>query len=89
MQIPTLATLCIFSLVAVKAHPGHNIQEEIRAHARGLVNAPRDISHCAAELKARGIEQRTLERRAEILRSEREKRGIPTGSSPLTLSRNC
>ncbi|TVY84533.1 hypothetical protein LSUE1_G000617 [Lachnellula suecica] len=79
-----LFVLGIWSLVGLAiAHPGHDIQQEIQARARGLEDSPRDISHCAAELKARGLEQRTVERRTEILRGAREKRGLLT--NPLSI----
>lgn len=81
MKFLTFASLCFANLVAVQAHPGHDIQEEIHARALGLQNTPRDISHCAGLLKARGFEKQTVARRAEILRSEREKRGLPTSKS--------
>jgi hypothetical protein len=78
MYFLTFAILYFASLVVVQAHPGHDIQQEMQARALGLQNTPPDIGHCAAKLKARGLEQQTVERCAEILRSEREKRGLPT-----------
>ncbi|KAL3422060.1 hypothetical protein PVAG01_06216 [Phlyctema vagabunda] len=66
----------------VQAHPGHDIDQEIAERAEHLASNPRrDISHCAAKLKARGHQQRTIDRRSGILRREREKRGLTTGDS--------
>lgn len=89
MHFPTCAIIpWLISLTGVLARSGHDIKQEMQARARGLENSPRDISHCAAQLQGRGFVQRTAERRAEILRSEREKRGLPTGM-PSPLQRSC
>ena len=78
LAIPTLA-----SLVAVQAHPGHDINEEIAHIARAHEFHKRDISSCYSKLKARGHHQRTTDRRHEILKNERAKRGLPTGKPPF------
>lgn len=57
------------------AHPGHSLDHEIAARAAYLKHAPRDLSHCAEKLKARGVEQRSIERRnakVQQLRAEVE-----------------
>ncbi|KAF7890837.1 uncharacterized protein EAF01_010646 [Botrytis porri] len=81
LAIPTLA-----SLVAVQAHPGHDIKEEIAHIARAHEFRKREISSCYSKLKARGHYQRTTDRRHEILQNERAKRGLPIGNFPFTHS---
>lgn len=57
------------------AHLGHDLGSEIAARSAYLKHAPRDLSHCAEKLKARGHEQRALEKRAakvQQLRAEVE-----------------
>lgn len=57
------------------AHPGHSLDHEIAARAAYLKHGPRDLSHCAEKLKARGVEQRSIERRnakVQQLRAEVE-----------------
>lgn len=63
------------------SHPGHDINHEIEERAKALENIPRDISHCAAKLKARGHQERTISRRSALLTAEREKRGLATDPS--------
>ncbi|OMP85266.1 hypothetical protein BK809_0003936 [Diplodia seriata] len=41
----------------VMGHAGHSLEHEIAARAAYLRHAPRDLSHCAEKLKARGVEQ--------------------------------
>tara|TARA_R110002060_G_scaffold37716_1_gene48862 strand:- start:110 stop:421 length:312 start_codon:yes stop_codon:yes gene_type:complete len=79
MYIPSIAVALISTLALVQAHPGHDIKQEIEERAKALGNNPRDISHCAAKLKARGHEERTISRRSALLKAEREKRGLATG----------
>jgi uncharacterized protein (DUF2384 family) len=81
MQILSLVATTLISSIIVQAHPGHDINHEIRERAKALEHSKRDISHCAAKMKARGVEQRTIERRLERLRSERQKRDLSTGKS--------
>ncbi|KAK6853827.1 hypothetical protein PG995_010639 [Apiospora arundinis] len=58
------------------AHPGHDVQEEALKRRTYLENAKRtDLSHCSAELRARGHEQRGVQRR-QALAAENAKRGI-------------
>ncbi|KAG4421828.1 hypothetical protein IFR04_005078 [Cadophora malorum] len=78
MYIPSIAVALISTLALVQAHPGHDIKQEIEERAKALGNNPRDISHCAAKLKARGHEARTISRRSALLKAEREKRGLAT-----------
>ncbi|ESZ95649.1 hypothetical protein SBOR_3950 [Sclerotinia borealis F-4128] len=80
LAIPTLA-----SLVVVQAHPGHDINQEIADIAKAHEFHKRDISSCYSKLKARGHHQRITDRRHEIIKKEREKRGLPTDASIIKL----
>ena len=78
MQVLSAIVIVALYASSVLAHPGHNIQEELAERAAFLKEAPRrDLSHCAAKLKARGITQKNVQRRAAIAKAAREKRGIP------------
>lgn len=77
LAIPTLA-----SLVAVQAHPGHDINQDIADISKGHELHKRDISSCYPKLKARGHHQRSADRRHDILKIGRKKRGLPTGILP-------
>jgi hypothetical protein len=83
MRLSSLAAAALLSSMFVHGHLGHDIKREIEDRGAKLQQiSRRDLSHCSAKLKARGFEQRIIERRSEILRSEREKRGLPTGTIP-------
>lgn len=71
------ALLSTFALAnSVSAHPGANVQAELLERKALLANAKRtDLSHCAAQIKARGLEQRGIERRSAIAQ-ENSKRGL-------------
>lgn len=78
------ATTLIGSFVALSnAHPGADHKREAREHMAAVQAAhlPNDLSHCAEILRRDGHEQRAIERRMEVLRSEREQRGLSTGTS--------
>lgn len=49
----------------VIAHPGHSVEQELAERQAGLANSPRSLNHCAAKIKARGVEARNVQRRAE------------------------
>jgi len=75
-----LSAIAVAALCATNAlaHPGHDVREELAERAAFLKEAPRrDLSHCAAKLKERGITQKNVQRRAAIAKAAREKRGIP------------
>ena len=82
MRLLCLAAATLLASIIVQAHPGHDIRQEIKERAAKLQHVTkRDLSHCLANLKASGFEQRIIERKSEILRSERQKRGLPTSSA--------
>lgn len=65
----------------VIAHPGQSsleLRQEMAERAEFLKHSKKDLSHCAAKMKARGLEQRAVARRAAIAKTERKKRSIAT-----------
>lgn len=58
------------------AHGSLSIEQEIAVRSAMLQHTSRDISHCAAKLKTRGIEERAIERRARKRDELIKKRGI-------------
>lgn len=79
MHFLRLAVPAVLSWVLVTAHPGHDIKQEIEDLEKAHEYTRRDISHCYSKLRARGIHEQTANRRVEILKTEREKRGIIAG----------
>jgi hypothetical protein len=69
----------------VVAHPGHDIQEEIAERAAYMQFAKKDLSHCSAKLKARGMDKSNVARRAALARNARKKRSIQEGQSSRSL----
>ncbi|KAJ4347281.1 uncharacterized protein N0V89_011221 [Didymosphaeria variabile] len=64
-------------LSAVSAHPGHDLTQEIAERREFLGSQKRsDLSHCAAKLKARGVNKRNVARREAALQNARAKRGL-------------
>ena len=82
----TLVVASAFVASGVLAHPGHDTRHEIEERAAFMKNSKRDLSHCAAKMKARGIEARAVQRRAAIAKSTREKRGLSTSEYRISLS---
>lgn len=69
----------ITALVAglATAHPGHSVAEELQERREFMATTKaRDLSHCAAKLKARGLEAQNVARRAELIEAARAKRGL-------------
>src|SRR3569833_2422091 len=75
-----LSSLLLGALAATwtVARPGHDVQQEAAERRAFLQNSPRDLSHCAGKLKARGHEARSIERRAQRV-SQLAKNGILKG----------
>ncbi|KAH9904220.1 aromatic compound dioxygenase [Xylariomycetidae sp. FL2044] len=68
--------LALMSGVAV-AHPGHDISGEVAERRAFLAGQKRaDLSHCAAKLKARGLSDRNVRRRAAAADEARARRGL-------------
>lgn len=60
----------------VTAHPGHDHTKEQAVRRAHLEHTKKDLSHCAAKLKSRGIEARNIKRRQQLARRTAEKRGL-------------
>jgi hypothetical protein len=94
MHFSTLFTVAALAASAI-AHPGHDIRKEIEAREAAMVGVPRDLSHCADEINARGLEALNVARRALAAKKAREAEGLDEGEAiegtfgirPLMLSR--
>ncbi|KAL3424687.1 hypothetical protein PVAG01_03968 [Phlyctema vagabunda] len=75
----TLTATCLLAGFTA-AHPGHDHSKEIEQRSAYLKHAKKDLSHCAAKLKARGIEARNIARRSALAKDSRRKRGINTNT---------
>jgi hypothetical protein len=66
----------------VVAHPGQSsieMRAEMAERAAFMQYSKKDLSHCAAKMKARGLEARSLARREAIAKNARKKRDIAAG----------
>lgn len=73
----TNSILAAMMAMTAAAHPGHSVAQEIQERRDYLATTKiRDLSHCAAKLKARGLEERNVERRSELIEKARAKRGL-------------
>lgn len=71
MHLSILSLALISS--AAYAHPGHaGIEHEIAERDAYFKHAPRDLNHCAAKLKQRGIHDQSLKRRMATVQNLRE-----------------
>ena len=70
----------------VLAHPGHDQSTEIAERAAFTKFSKKDLSHCTAKFKARGLEQRSIARRAASAKKARVKRGIAPGKGSFNNS---
>lgn len=63
----------------IAAHPGQSAVEmraEMAERAAFMQYSKKDLSHCAAKMKARGLEARSLARREAVAKNARKKRDI-------------
>lgn len=79
MYFPAVITVAAAFASFAIAHPGHDIREEIREREAALAGLPRDLSHCAEQMKARGLVAKAAARRAQTVRKAREERGLDIG----------
>ena len=73
--ITPLVTAALIASNAV-AHPGHDMCTEIAERAAFMQTSKRDLSHCAAKMKIRGIEHGNVARRTALAKNARKKRSI-------------
>lgn len=70
------AVVASVAATLVAAHPGADIQQELMERREFVSNSKRtNLDHCSAKHKARGIEQRAVERRKNLA-AMNAKRGI-------------
>lgn len=77
----TLLVASALLATSVLAHPGHDTRHEIEERAAFMKNSKRDLGHCAAKIKARGIEARAVQRRAAIAKDLRKKRDLSSSEN--------
>lgn len=75
MRFSTITAITITTSI-VSAHGNHDIAREIAVREAMFQYTARDLSHCAAKMKARGLEERAIKRRANIAAELTQKRGI-------------
>lgn len=81
------STVAVASAVlasSVLAHPGHDHSKEMAERAAFMKTSKRDLSHCAPQMKARGIEARNVKRRAALAKNLRKKRNLSTSEYIIT-----
>ena len=73
-----LGTFVAIALAAtqVAGHPGHNVAKEAADFKEFLLHSRSDLSHCAEALRAQGIHERNVERRAKLAEGLMQKRGL-------------
>jgi hypothetical protein len=69
-----LSTGLLAALAA--AHPGHDHTQELNARLEFLANNKGDLSHCAEQIRARGLDAINAKRRAQLAESLMKKRGL-------------
>lgn len=79
MQLITPLIAAAVLVNNVIAHPGHDIRAEIAERAAFMQTSKHDLRHCAAKMKARGMDKRSISRRAALAKTARKKRSIATG----------
>lgn len=75
MHLPTIIAGALAATVVV-AHPGHDHEAEQLERREALKFSKRDLSHCAAKIKARGLEARSIKRRTELAAGLSKKRSL-------------
>lgn len=90
MHFSTIAAV-VLSAGAVSAHGNHDLDREIAVREAMLLYTSRDVSHCEAKMKSRGLEARATQRRSEVAAQLMKKRGIKgiSSTTPLQLWQSC
>jgi hypothetical protein len=86
MRLAALISLTVVLSGLGIAHPGHDVGREMQEREAALISLPRDLSHCAGKMKARGITAEAAARRTRIAREARKARGLDTGKSCQSLA---
>ncbi|KAH8666048.1 extracellular dioxygenase-like protein [Tricladium varicosporioides] len=85
--INTLTVAATLFAGNILAHPGHDARNEIAERAAFMKHSKKDLSHCAAKMKARGLEAKNIARRTTVAKNARKKRGI-NARSPYIKARD-
>lgn len=75
MRISSVLTSALAASM-VSAHPGHDHAQEQDVRRSYMQHSKKDLSHCAAKIKARGLEARNVKRRADLAAAAMKKRGL-------------
>lgn len=70
----------VLAVTGVSAHPGHDYHKEMAEREAVLLHTRRDLSHCAAKLKERGVESRAVKRRTNLASQLMEEGKLKSGS---------
>jgi hypothetical protein len=74
-----LKTAAVAALVgSVFAHPGHDATQEIAERAAFMKANKRDLGQCSEQMKKRGLEQRSIHRRAAKMKQAHQRRQLAT-----------
>ena len=89
LRMQLLSSLAVAAILAtsVSAHPGHDVRHEIETRAAFMKTSKRDLSHCAAKMKARGLDHSAIQRRAAVAKAARQKRDLAP-SAPFLKARD-
>lgn len=93
MQLITPLVAAAILASNVFAHPGQStleLRQEIADRAEFMKHSKKDLSHCAAKMKSRGLEQRAIARRTATAKNERKKRSLAASKSipPIEITSN-
>lgn len=66
----------ILGASVVAAHAGHDVAKEQAVRRAFLEHHKKDLSHCSAKIKERGLEARNIKRRADHAAALIEKKGL-------------
>ena len=73
---PLLSALTVALAGLAVAHPGHDHKREAEERGLFVKHHARSLSNCAAQLKERGIQQRSIARRQALAEDIRKKRQL-------------
>lgn len=89
MQLITSLVAASALVSNVIAHPGQSMSEmraEMAERAAFMATSKRDLSHCAAKMKARGMDKSSISRRSATVKDARKKRSIAPSKTSHSLS---
>lgn len=75
MHLSAILIAAIATALAA-AHLGHDHNQDMSESRAMLQHTPRELGHCAAKLRTRGYEGRSVKRRSKIAAELMQKRGL-------------